>query len=84
MLTLALPKSVFSFVLGLQRLLALSELAYLIKKIFFCLQASAAATLAEAVPDYWEAAHLACSSRCRKGPIGVEHALSCLSCLTVN
>ena len=32
MRTLALPKSVFSFELGPQRLLALSELAYLIKK----------------------------------------------------
>ena len=31
MLTLALPKSVFSFESGPQRLLALSELAYLIK-----------------------------------------------------
>ena len=32
MLTLALPKSVFSFERGPQRLLALSELAYLITK----------------------------------------------------
>ena len=49
---------------------------------YLYLQASGPATLPEAVPDFCgmkDVVLRACPSRCREAPIGVDHALSCLT-----